>query len=64
MRAAVVMVGGGQDEQDRGVWWIALVGTVLLLALSGCGAEQEEPETFEFPELQTEVPHYELFITE
>lgn len=62
MRAAVVMVGGGQDEQDRSLWWIALVGTVLLLALSGCGEEQEEPELFEFPELQTEVPHYELFI--
>lgn len=63
MRAAVVMVGGGRDEQDRSVWWIALVGTVLLLALSGCGAAQEEPETFAFPELQTDVPHYELFIT-
>ncbi|HEX8701920.1 MAG TPA: hypothetical protein VF815_24035, partial [Myxococcaceae bacterium] len=60
MRAAVVMVGGGQDEQDRSVMWIALVGTVLLLALSGCGEEEKKPETFAFPPLQTEVPLYEL----
>jgi spore coat protein H len=62
MRAAVVMVGGGQDEHDSSVWWIALVGTVLLLALSGCGAEQAKGDAFAFPPLQTEVPLYELYI--
>jgi spore coat protein H len=62
MRAAVVMVGGGQDEPDRFVWWVALVGTVLLLALSGCGTEETGREVFAFPPLQTEVPLYELHI--
>jgi spore coat protein H len=63
MRAAVVMVGGGQDEHDQSVWWIALVGTALLLALSGCGQEEApQQETFAFPELQQEVPLYELQI--
>jgi spore coat protein H len=66
MNAVVVMVGGGQDEHERSTLWIALVGTVLLALLTGCGTDakpaRQGPETFAFPALQKDVPHYELSI--
>ncbi|WP_225410570.1 CotH kinase family protein [Stigmatella hybrida] len=71
--AAVSGVGTGRDGrgQERMVFWIAVVGTVLLGALgTGCGQEEAgatlEPGPkegqFAFPALQTEVPLYELTI--
>ncbi|MDC0709159.1 CotH kinase family protein [Stigmatella sp. ncwal1] len=71
--AAVSVAGDGQDGREQGgmIFWIALVGTVLLTALStGCGHDEavEEPApdpksgVFTFPALQTDVPLYELTI--
>ncbi|WP_224368264.1 CotH kinase family protein [Hyalangium versicolor] len=69
MRAVAAMVGGGQDENGRSILWIAVVGTMLLMLLNGCGqekAQQQEQsgDRFEYPALQTEVPLYELQIPE
>ncbi|WP_224246364.1 CotH kinase family protein [Hyalangium gracile] len=69
MRAVTVMVGGNRGENERSVLWIAVVGTVLLMLLNGCGKEEasrQEPtgDRFTYPALQTEVPLYELRIPE
>lgn len=69
MSSVVVMVGGGQDENERSVLWIAVMGTLLLALLNGCGKEEAQQPTqsgdrFTYPALQTEVPLYELSIPE
>jgi spore coat protein H len=71
MEMAVRVRGGGQDEDGReqAFWWSALL-VVLLMASSliGCGPSEDEAAPvevdppFALPELQAEVPLYELVI--
>ncbi len=73
MRAvgAVVAVrrGGGGGERERVMLWTALVWAMAMLCmLTACGGKEEqqreESQRFSFPELQKDVPRYELRIPE